>query len=324
MTEAQRERIESTDFYKLLQDQIGRRYLALRKGLFHDTGLAAIGRDQPSRRTVGEIHYDRRFHAHGVSGCAYNHGLPYLPARGRYAPPPGALEDRLDAPRLKFDLQRQRPSPREFLACVVQEMKVRYYQSSTVRTYRNALAKFLRWCGCTPHRLNREHVRSYLELLVNRGGSHSWIGHNLLAIRTAFDKLCGLSLTLGLEAPRKPKRLPPILSTQEVTHLLQAAPSLRDKLLLGLDLRERNEGVKVVRLRWCDRTSRSVRSPCGRAWAEGIGRSCSRLASSRSCGHKPAGPADRQPALVYVPAARVPGSSAGHVEAAGRPHADPA
>ena len=164
---------------------------------------------------------------------AYNHGLPYLPARGRYAPHL-ALEDRLDAPRLKFDLQRQRPSPREFLACVVQEMKVRYYQSSTVRTYRNALAKFLRWCGCTPHRLNREHVRSYLELLVNRGGSHSWIGHNLLAIRTAFDKLCGLSLTLGLEAPRKPKRLPPILSTQEVTHLLQAAPSLRDKLLLGL------------------------------------------------------------------------------------------
>jgi site-specific recombinase XerC len=45
----------------------------------------------------------------------------------------------------------------------------------------------------------------------------------LLAIRTAFDKLCGCSMTLGLEAPRKPKRLPVILSTEEVVRLLEAA-----------------------------------------------------------------------------------------------------
>ena len=103
-----------------------------------------------------------------------------------------------------------------------------------------------------PHLLTREHVRSYLELLIRGGGGHSWIGQNLLAIRTAFDRLCGGTLTLGLETPRKPKRLPAILSTQEVVQLLEAAISVRDKLLLGLLYGTGVRATEIVRLRWLD------------------------------------------------------------------------
>jgi len=40
--------------------------------------------------------------------------------------------------------------------------------------------------------------------------------------------------TLGLVTPRRPKRLPVVLSANEIERLLKAAPSFRDKLLLGL------------------------------------------------------------------------------------------
>ena len=69
---------------------------------------------------------------------------------------------------------------------------------------------------------------------------------------SAFDKMCGCALTLGLESPRRPKRLPVVLSQEEIMRLLEAAPSLRDKLLLGLMYATGARVSEAVRLRWRD------------------------------------------------------------------------
>ena len=71
-------------------------------------------------------------------------------------------------------------------------------------------------------------------------------------IRAAFDKMCGYTVTLGLQSPRRGKRLPVVLSAEEVTRLLQAAPSLRDKLLLGLMYATGMRVSEVCRLKWRD------------------------------------------------------------------------
>jgi integrase/recombinase XerD len=180
----------------------------------------------------------------------YNNGQPYTPARGRYAPRE-RVEDRLSLCHAVVDLRRK-PSAADFVHAIVRELKIRFYQQRTVKAYRNALAGFLRWFSHPPHLLTREDVRCYLELLVDGGGGSSWISINLSAIRTAFDKMCGQAVTLGLETPRKPKRLPVVLSQAEVMRLLEAAPSLRDKLLLGLMYATGARVSEVVRLRWKD------------------------------------------------------------------------
>jgi site-specific recombinase XerD len=131
-------------------------------------------------------------------------------------------------------------------------MKIRFYQPKTVKAYRNALRQFLRWYRGRPHQVTREDVRCYLEFMVDGGAGSSWVGVNLSAIRTAFDKMCGRDVTLGLESPRRPKRLPVVLSTKEVMRLLGAAIMLRDKLLLGLLYATGVRVSEVVRLRWRD------------------------------------------------------------------------
>ena len=87
-------------------------------------------------------------------------------------------------------------------------MKLRFYQPKTIKSYGNALKGFFRWYGQPLEWLTAEDVRQYLELLVDGGGSSSWVSVNLSAIRTAFDKMGGMSITLGLMTPRRPKRLP--------------------------------------------------------------------------------------------------------------------
>ena len=183
---------------------------------------------------------------------AYSNGNPYSPARGRYAPRQ-PVEDYLEPAAAVVDLPRERVTAEEFVQRIVQEMKIRFYRQKSVKTYRSVLQVFLRWLGPRPlHTITRGHVRAFLELLVDAGHGASWVSGNLSAIRTAFDKMCGCQITLGLLTPRRPKRLPVVLSIEEILQLLMGAISLRDKLLIGLMYATGVRVSEVVRLRWRD------------------------------------------------------------------------
>jgi hypothetical protein len=180
--------------------------------------------------------------------ATYPNGQPYSLARGRYAPR-SRIDDRF---AVTPPVVQGCPSAADFLENIVRKLRIRFYQPKAVRSYRNALQSFLRWFGGAPHQVTREDVREFLLYLVDAGASSSWASINLSAIRTAFDKMCGRSVTLGLATPRRPKRLPVVLSVEEVGRLLQAAPSLHDKLLLGLMYATGVRVSEVVRLRYRD------------------------------------------------------------------------
>ena len=178
----------------------------------------------------------------------YGNGKPYSLARGRYAPKNRVVD------QLPSDLSVVQgcPTADDFVRQISREMKIRFYGAKTIKAYRNALGSFLRWFGRRPHVVTREDVRCYLELLCDGGASSSWVSINLSAIRTAFDKMCCRQVTLGLQTPRRPKRVPVVLSQNEVMRMLSAAPSLRDKLLIGLLYALGVRVGEVVRLRWRD------------------------------------------------------------------------
>lgn len=175
-------------------------------------------------------------------------GRPNAVVRGRYAPRQ-AVEDRFaHLP----SVVRGTPTASEFVARIIREMRIRFYQPSSIKSYQNALRGLLRWFGQPPHRLTREDVREYLLYLVDAGASSAWVGVNLSAIRTAFDKMCHREVTFGLVTPRRPKKLPIVLNTNEVQRLLESTPTLRDKLLLGMMYASGMRVSEVARLRYRD------------------------------------------------------------------------
>ena len=82
-------------------------------------------------------------------------GRLYGLARGRYAPRQ-PVEDRL---QVVASVVEGFPSRDEFVAKIIREMRIRFYQPKTVKSYRNAIISLLRWFGVPPHRLTREDVR---------------------------------------------------------------------------------------------------------------------------------------------------------------------
>jgi integrase/recombinase XerD len=178
----------------------------------------------------------------------YQNGQPYKPAVGRFAPQ-ARVEDHL---AVGPPVVQGRPSQGQFVRRVVDEMRLRFYERKTIKAYRHALASFLRWFGAAPHLATREDLRRYLLYMVDAGLASGTVSNHLSAIRTIFDKFCGRHITLGLVTPRRPKRLPVILSPEEIKSLLQAATSLRDKLILGLMYATGMRVSEVVRVRWRD------------------------------------------------------------------------
>ncbi|GAB5407189.1 MAG: tyrosine-type recombinase/integrase [Aureliella sp.] len=148
------------------------------------------------------------------------------------------------------DLARENPDAATFVELAQRELKIRKYGENTITNYRSAINSLLRWSGLRPKQINREHVRDYLEYMVDGGSGASQLGVHLSAIRTIFDKMCFRDITLGLETPRKRKKLPIVLSKNEVQKLLSAAVSLRDKMLLGLMYATGMRCGEVIKVRW--------------------------------------------------------------------------
>ena len=178
----------------------------------------------------------------------YVDGGPFRPARGRYAPRP-AIIDVTAAHHAVVDLEREPIDAAAFAQRIDRELKIRFYQPKSRRSYLQVLTAYLRWLGQAPVHATRDSIRDWLELLVDGGASSSTVSVHLSCLRTMFDKMCFRAITLGLVTPRRTHKLPVVLSVDEIRRLLTAAPSLRDKLLLGMMYATGMRVSEAVRLR---------------------------------------------------------------------------
>ncbi len=163
----------------------------------------------------------------------YNDGRLYRLARGHGANR-RSYEDAFAATHVVANLRKEGTTAAQMLRLIEREMRIRYYKARSIKAYGSALRQFLSWLGAAPAEANRELLRQYLEMLVDGGASASWVATNLAAIRTAFDKMCGESLTTGLVTPRRRLRPPRVLSREQVISLLSSIASPHHRLLASL------------------------------------------------------------------------------------------
>jgi integrase/recombinase XerD len=115
------------------------------------------------------------------------------------------------------------------------ELKRRDYSPASLSLYRQVLRGFYRHARADrPSAVTPGMVRSYIHSLRAHEYSWNWLAANICVLRTVFDKLGGMTVSAGLTTPKRPDRLPTILNRREAVSILRAAPTVRDRLLLGL------------------------------------------------------------------------------------------
>jgi integrase/recombinase XerD len=137
---------------------------------------------------------------------------------------------------------------------MVEDMTVRNLSPATQRSYLHAVTKFSRYFGRAPNRLGLEDVRAFQVHLVSTGLSWPALNQTVCALRFFY----GITLGHG-EIPeripyaREPRKLPVILSADEVVRFLEAVPSLKTRAALttayGAGLRASEAvGLKVANI----------------------------------------------------------------------------
>ena len=116
---------------------------------------------------------------------------------------------------------------------MIEDMTVRNLSPATQRSYLAAVSKLSRYFGRSPDRLGLEDFRAFQVHLVAIGMSWPALNQIVCALRFFYG------VTLGHDAiperiayAREPRKLPVVLSADEVVRFLEAIPSLKSRTAL--------------------------------------------------------------------------------------------
>jgi integrase/recombinase XerD len=116
---------------------------------------------------------------------------------------------------------------------MIEDMQVRNYSPRTVEAYVAAVAKLARHFQRSPDQLAGEDVRAFQVHLLAAKASWSQFNQIVAGLRFFFGTtLARAGMVAMLPYGKRPKRLPTVLSVEEVSQLIEAARPGRERVLM--------------------------------------------------------------------------------------------
>ena len=134
---------------------------------------------------------------------------------------------------------------------MLEELERRNYSTSTIRHYLRFVEQFALHYDKSPDKLGLEHLRSYQAyLLKQRKLSPGSVEYHICALRFFFVRTLGRhEFRQFLPFPKVRRKLPNILSLEEVARLIDACSSLFQRTLLMVLYGTGMRRSEVVRLK---------------------------------------------------------------------------
>jgi integrase/recombinase XerD len=119
---------------------------------------------------------------------------------------------------------------------MLEDLQIRHYSPTTIRIYLHCIAAFARHFHQPPDQLGPEHIRQYqLFLMKEKQVSLSTYIQVVCALRFFYTHTLSRKVDIEhIPFPRRERKLPLILSREEVKVLLEAPRTLRDRTLLAV------------------------------------------------------------------------------------------
>jgi integrase/recombinase XerD len=116
---------------------------------------------------------------------------------------------------------------------MTEDMTMRNFSPYTQRNYLFAVARFARHFDTSPADLGPEHSRAYLNHLIARKVSSSYFNINVAALRFLYTVTLERDLALTkLTFQKRPRKLPTVLSSEEMARFLASIPDGKMRAVL--------------------------------------------------------------------------------------------
>jgi integrase/recombinase XerD len=123
--------------------------------------------------------------------------------------------------------------PEEFLRKIEVELKISRNSLHTIENYLICNRSFLDFIKKTPEDAVEDDVKFYLSENMTEKSTSSIIVF-LSALRYAYLNLLKKDITLGIKRPKKDKKIPDVLSKEEVKKLIEFAEAKKSRLMISM------------------------------------------------------------------------------------------
>ncbi|WP_248723259.1 site-specific tyrosine recombinase/integron integrase [Seonamhaeicola sp. ML3] len=141
----------------------------------------------------------------------------------------------------EFDVEwfRNRQLPIDYKQCpeaYLDKLELKRYANNTVKTYVSCFEKFINhYKDKHIDEINENDVRDYLKVLVQNKWSNSYLNQFINSIKFYYEIVLGLpNRFYDIERPRSERKLPVVLSKEEVREILDATNNIKHRCILGL------------------------------------------------------------------------------------------
>jgi integrase/recombinase XerD len=121
----------------------------------------------------------------------------------------------------------------QFLEKLKIELKISKNSEYTIRNYLEANKKLITFFKKPLEEINEDDVKLYLAENLSEKSSSSIILF-LSAIKYSFTTILKKDLTIGIKRPKREKKLPTVLSKEEIKKIIQATKTKKSKLMISL------------------------------------------------------------------------------------------
>jgi site-specific recombinase XerD len=136
---------------------------------------------------------------------------------------------------------------------MTEDMTIRGFTASTQQGYIRAVRDFTSFLGRAPDGATAEDLRRYQLHMRSNGASATAMNAAVSALRFFFTVTLGRDdAQVGMTTVREPRRLPVVLSPEEVARVLDAAPGLKYRAALSVAYGAGLRASEVVSLKLAD------------------------------------------------------------------------
>ena len=114
------------------------------------------------------------------------------------------------------------------------ELKIRGFSRKTIKAYLYYNIKFLNFARKSPKEIANEDVKRYLEYLADRQVSNATLNLAINALKFYYTQVLKRKFFFDIKHPKKEKRLPVVLTKNEIRRMLEAIKNLKHKLLMEI------------------------------------------------------------------------------------------
>lgn len=117
---------------------------------------------------------------------------------------------------------------------MIEDLTIRNYAPRTIEIYVDRVAKFAQYFGQAPDQLGPTHVREFqLFLVQTKQASWALVNQTVCALRFFYRVCLGKTwMVQHIPFPKRPKKLPVVLSQQEVKRLFSALSNLKHRTIV--------------------------------------------------------------------------------------------